>query len=261
MARFARATIVLRKPKKQAKNKGLGRMPGSPGNVNAVRHGQRSKRHGLVHAKLGRRFANAYGHANQLRKAVRTLVAERHGSLSLLQQAKVQSLLRLEEGIRACEKLIAETPSIGRRGGSPATLCDREWTIQRDSLLAALLGDAAGPADPWAALAADRAPPSPSPVTTGGADGHQVEPIQENATVDAAASGSSDSQAGPRSQQDGQDEQAGPDGGSSPTVAPEAVASDQSVGDVAPDARTDPTSGASAVGADGSATATGGCCP
>ena len=237
-------------------------MPGSPGNVNAVRHGQRSKRHGLVHAKLGRRFANAYGHANQLRKAVETLVAERHGSLSLLQQAKVQSLLRLEEGIRACEKLIAETPSMDAAEVRQQRYAIAQWTIQRDSLLAALLGDAAGPADPWAALAADlhrrRLPPSPPEGRTATRLSHP-----ENATVDAAASGSSDSQAGPRSQQDGQDEQAGPDGGSSPTVAPEAVASDQSVGDVAPDARTDPTSGASAVGADGaaSATATGGCCP
>ncbi len=116
-------------------------MPAPEGNINAVRHGLRSKRHGLVHAKLGRRFANAYGHANQLRKAVETLLVEKHGSLTLLQRAKVQSLLRLEEGIRACEKSMAETPGMPPDEVRQQRWAIAQWTMQRDSLLAALLGD------------------------------------------------------------------------------------------------------------------------
>lgn len=163
------------------------RVGAPPGNVNAVKHGQRSKRHGLVHAKLGRRFANAYGHANQLRKAVEALVTERHGSLSLLQQAKVQSLLRLEEGIRACEKLIAETPGMDAAEVRQQRYAIAQWTIQRDSLLAALMGDGDGPADPWAALNAGGIPAhAPAcPGAADAADGHQADPIQENATATA----------------------------------------------------------------------------
>jgi len=127
-------------------------MPAPIGNVNNVRHGMRSKRHGLVHAKLGRRFANAYGHVNQLRKAVETLLVERHGSLSLLQQAKVQSLLRLEEGIRACEKAIAESPNMKPDEVRQQRYAIAQWTMQRDSLLGELLGNAKATADPWAVL-------------------------------------------------------------------------------------------------------------
>lgn len=120
----------------------MGKPMGPPqGNVNGVKHGLRSKRHGLVHAKLGKRFANAYGHSNSLRKAVEALLRERHGCLSLLQQAKVQSLLRLEEGVRALEKTMVETPDMDADGVLKARYAIAQWTVQRDTLLAELVGD------------------------------------------------------------------------------------------------------------------------
>ena len=114
-------------------------------NTNAVRHGQRSNRHGLVHAKLGRRFASAYGHANSLRKAVEAQVKERHGGISLVQQAKIQSLLRLERALRALERAIATTPDMAPDGLRPtARIAIQQWTLQRDRLLAELLGNGRG---------------------------------------------------------------------------------------------------------------------
>lgn len=134
-------------------------MEAMKGNTNAVKHGLRSKRHGLVHAKLGRRFASAYGHANTLRKAIESLLIERHGGLSLLQQAKVQSLIRLEEGIRACEKVISETPNMAPDEVRQQRYAIAHWTAQRDSMLAELLGDARGTADPWRVLNTPSAKP------------------------------------------------------------------------------------------------------
>jgi len=132
-------------------------MPGTPGNTNSVKHGLRSKRYGLVHAKLGKRFAAAYGHVNQLRRAVESHVVERHGGLSLLQQAKIQSLLRLEEGIRACEKLMAESPKMDAAEVRQQRYAIAQWTCQRDSLLAELLGGDSPTANPWDIFDAQRA--------------------------------------------------------------------------------------------------------
>jgi len=137
-------------------------MPAPLGNTNAVKHGLRSKRYGLVHAKQGKRFASAYGHCNQLRREVESLVRQGHGGLSLLQLAKIQSLLRLEEGIRACEKVIAETPKMAPNEVRQTRWSISQWTMQRDSLLAELLGDCGGKADPWALL--DQKSPTPSQV-------------------------------------------------------------------------------------------------
>ena len=61
-----------------------------------VRHGCRSQRHGLVHARLGKRFAAAYGHAGKLRRELERLLAERHGEIPLVEVARVQTVLRLE---------------------------------------------------------------------------------------------------------------------------------------------------------------------
>ena len=121
------------------------------GNVSSVKHGMYSKRYGLVHAKLGQRFASAYGHCNQLRRRVEFLLRQRHGSVSLMQQAKVQSLLRLEEGVRACEKMMAEAPGMTAEEVRTQRYAIGQWTLQRDSLLAELL-DVKGKSDPFEAL-------------------------------------------------------------------------------------------------------------
>jgi hypothetical protein len=130
-------------------------MPGTIGNTNAVRHGQRSARHGLVHAKLGRRFAAAYGHAGKLRREIERLLVERHGSLSLVEQARIQSVLRLEEGARALERAIAENPKMEAAELRQQRFAIQQFSLQRDRLLSVLLdgdGKAADPSDPLAAI-------------------------------------------------------------------------------------------------------------
>ena len=87
-------------------------MPGTIGNTNAVRHGCRSQRHGLVHARLGKRFAAAYGHAGKLRRELERLPAQRHGEIPLVEVARVQTVLRPEQGARALERAIAENPKM-----------------------------------------------------------------------------------------------------------------------------------------------------
>ena len=130
------------------------------GNTNAVRHGQRSKRHGLVHAKLGRRFASAYGHCNSLRKAVEGLIRQQHGSITLVEQARVQSLLRLEEGIRAVEKMMADNPSMGPEEVRSNRAAIAQWTLTRDNILAELVGNGKATTNPWDLLNAVRAQPA-----------------------------------------------------------------------------------------------------
>ena len=115
---------------------------GAPeGNVNRVVHGGRSARHGVVLARLGKRFRGAYVDACHLRTHIETLVRQRHGELTLSQVAKIQTLARLEQSSRALE--------LGMRdGGDKMTVDDLirartmigQWSRERDNLLAELLG-------------------------------------------------------------------------------------------------------------------------
>lgn len=149
------------------------RGPGAPfGNLNRVVHGQRSqrtKRSGLVHAHLGKRFASAYGHANILRKAIEKLIIEKYGSVSLLHQARIQTILRLEEGCRALELAIRDNPKMGPEELRANRSSISQWTAQKDNALANLLGQQSAVSDPW--LAVDAMPrPMPTSDTPSGND-------------------------------------------------------------------------------------------
>lgn len=139
------------------------------GNVSGIKHAGRStrQRFGLVHAKLGRRFAAAYGHCNQLRREVERLVRQHHGGISLSQQARIQSLLRCEESCRALELMI--------RDKADTIAADElrlhrhhivQWSCQRDKILGELLGDlpADGKADVYA-FYHEPEPPTSQPPT------------------------------------------------------------------------------------------------
>ena len=119
-------------------------------NVNAIRHGGRSRRHGVVLAKYGKRFSQAYSDSCRLRRQIETLLAGQHGSLNLTQQAKIQTLCRLEQSARASEMLTRDNPDMS----SDEVLRHRsmivQWSAQRDNLLRDLLGDNVGVSDPWA---------------------------------------------------------------------------------------------------------------
>lgn len=126
---------------------------GAPfGNSNRLRHGMRSQRHGLIHPKLGPKFGPSYGQINKLRKAIEQLIIKRHGSVSLVQQAKIQSILRLETGCRCMELLERkdECPTAEELRTQRHSIA--QWTRERDNLLAEVLGMKPGENDPWAAL-------------------------------------------------------------------------------------------------------------
>jgi hypothetical protein len=114
---------------------------GQPDNVNSIKHGQRSTRNrfGLVHRKLGQRFASAYGHCCQLRRAVERQVSDAQGSITLQQQALIQTLLRAEESCAAAEKLISENPQLTAEEIRLQRDAIMRWSQQRDNLLAKLL--------------------------------------------------------------------------------------------------------------------------
>jgi hypothetical protein len=114
-------------------------------NVNAVKHGMRSKRFGIVHAKLGRRFAAAYFDTAKLRLKVEELAGLSHEGMDpkekLLKLAKVQSLIRAEEGCRACEAMIRSNPEMSAEEIRQQRYAIQQFTRERDKLLGDLLGD------------------------------------------------------------------------------------------------------------------------
>lgn len=165
---------------------------GAPtGNVNAVKHGARSKRAGIVLAKLGDGLEQAYMDASKLRQAIEAEVSQKRGSLSILDRAKIQTICRLELSARASEMAIRKD---SKMLGDQLRL-QREaivkWTLQRDKLMGELLGDVAGSGsgdgddDPWAVVdqaAAERTRAAQK--ASGTADGTSSDQDNSNATGD-----------------------------------------------------------------------------
>ena len=110
----------------------------------AVRHGGRSKRFGVVLARLGRRFRTSYVDACRLRTYIENLVREKHGELSLFQIARIQTIARLEQSARAVELSIRENPEMPADELRQARHSICQWSRERDNLLAELLGNGPG---------------------------------------------------------------------------------------------------------------------
>ena len=130
-------------------------MPAPDGNANAYRHGGRTERFGLAHARLGRKFATAYHDLNRLRAAVEGLLRQAHGELTVCQVGRIQTLIRLEESCRACELLIRQNPDMPANELRQHRESIVRWSLQRDKLLGELLGavaSEANPGDPWAVV-------------------------------------------------------------------------------------------------------------
>ena len=156
---------------------------GAPaGNVNSVRHGQRSKRDGVVLAKLGRRFNGAYHDAARLRRAVERLVSERCGGLTLRQRMRIQSACRLELSIRALEMGIRDEPKMGISEMRACRESIARWTVQRDNVLVSLLGDdvAKVDGDAWAAVDRQLEAEASAEVDQDGADGDEADDGMED---------------------------------------------------------------------------------
>lgn len=119
-------------------------------NTNSVKHGARSQRWGVTLAKLGDRFAPAYFDVCRLRKALERLVAERLGRVTLRERCRIQTLCRLEMSARASEMAIRDNPKMTAEELRTHRTMINQWSLQRDNILAELLGDAPSPSDPMA---------------------------------------------------------------------------------------------------------------
>lgn len=145
-----------------------------PGNLNALRHGGRARqeRVGFVLAALSERDRSAYVHSRTIRKALELLLlARQDGVITRYQDARIQSLLRLELSCRTVERAMRDDPEMGPadRARYRKLVCD--WTLQRDAILFELIGDAptspgkpgARPAsgvDPWGLVAGEVVEPT-----------------------------------------------------------------------------------------------------
>jgi hypothetical protein len=127
---------------------------GAPeGNTNALKTGRRSARPGTVLARLGPRYAQAYQDVLRLRRQAETLLRQKHGGLTLLQAARLQTACRLELNCRLAELAIRDKLDMSTEEMRAERSLIAQWSQQRDNALAALLGDSAGAeADPWARL-------------------------------------------------------------------------------------------------------------
>lgn len=95
---------------------------------------------------------------NTLRRELEASLVRQFGSVSLVQQGKIQSILRLEESCRALERSMAESPPEFPEQVKSGREAIFRWTFQRDRLLTELFGGGkatdtgADSADPWSAL-------------------------------------------------------------------------------------------------------------
>ena len=116
---------------------------GAPkGNVNRVSHGLRSSRDGVVLAKLGRKAAGLYHDVMRLRKAVEAIVGKRCGGVTLRQRMRIQTACRLEMGIRSLELGLRDERQVSLSELRSTRESIARWAVQRDNVLAALLGNA-----------------------------------------------------------------------------------------------------------------------
>lgn len=131
-----------------------------PGNLNAMRHGGRARqeRVGFVLAALGAKDRTAYVHARTIRKALDKLILAKQGEITKYQDARIQTLLRLELSCRTTERAMREDSDMGPadRAKLRKLICD--WSIERDKILLELIGDGAdsggknAAADVWATV-------------------------------------------------------------------------------------------------------------
>lgn len=148
-------------------------MPAPPGNLNALKHGLRSGRLGFPLTRIGGRDHVLYHDALRLRAVVEEILMKRFGAVSAYHAGRLQSLLRIEQGIRLLERALLDKPrpSVEELRTSRAEIV-RQGCI-RDGILRELCGDAlpAGGLDWDAALQ----PPS-GPAVASEAPGAAVGP-------------------------------------------------------------------------------------
>lgn len=160
-------------------------MPAAPGNTNAVKHGGRSARPGVVLARLGKQYSQPYRDALRLRLQAETQLRGTYGKVSILQASRLQTVCRLELSCRIAERTIQNHPELTPEELRAQRSMVTQWSMQRDNLLAKLLdgaGDVDG-GDAWAAFDAERALEGRTSVSA--ADGLELQPGGQNASSDA----------------------------------------------------------------------------
>jgi len=113
-----------------------------PGNTNTVKHGLRSQRFGIAYSKSSKKMRGAWFDGTRLRKELESEVRKRNGGrLSVLNAAKIQSILRLELACRSLEVELRDNPDMQPEAVRIARESICRWSCQRDNALAALLTD------------------------------------------------------------------------------------------------------------------------
>jgi len=136
----------------QGQGSGKGKAGGAIGNSNSIRHGNYSRRYGVVLARIGRKYAGVYHDLCRFRRSLENLVMEIRGKVTLSDTAKIQSACRHEASCRLVEKMLYENPDL-----KPAEIIKHReslgrWTAQRDKAIFDILGKDADTADSVSSL-------------------------------------------------------------------------------------------------------------
>jgi hypothetical protein len=126
-------------------------MPGTPENVNAVRHGGRSRRNGIVLAALASRHAAIAVDLRRLKRTLDPYVQQRQGADRLRAVAMANEICRWEMSSRVMQKTMA-TESLSPELTLSYLNSIGNATRNRNALISKLLDGQVDPADPWASL-------------------------------------------------------------------------------------------------------------
>ncbi len=124
----------------------------TPGNVNALKSGNRTDRAGIALAQLGKRYAGIYHALKILRRAVEKHVAGPLGTVDLGMGAKINEAVRWEMVARVTQKLIADHPEMPPGETISALNTVANATRQRNAMLGKLLDGKVTGDDPWAVI-------------------------------------------------------------------------------------------------------------
>ena len=121
----------------------------SPNPASRAKYVHRAKRNGVVLARLGRRFNGVYHDVSRLRSAIEKLISNGSEILPLRQRMKIQSICRMETSIRAMEMAIRDDGEMGTAEMRSCRESISRWTVQRDNMLAKLIGDRGEMVSEW----------------------------------------------------------------------------------------------------------------
>jgi len=136
--------------------KGLGGPP--LGNTNAITHGLRAQRDGLVMPRMARKLRYIQGYVFKLRKAVEAQVEKTQGKLDLATRSAANLIAHYERASLAIYADLAERGEEMEPETRANLYTKALWAAERrHRLILSLVGDSGGEDDAWAEFDAQRA--------------------------------------------------------------------------------------------------------